>query len=84
MVQIETATLSLVTEPVDVLTVIDEARNTFLAAGGRDNIRIDVPPDLLPMTAERRRVVPVLMNLLSNAERNSHDTSAEAALVDQP
>ena len=82
VVRIETGTLSVVAEPVDVRGVIDEARNTFLAAGGRDNIRINLPSDLPPITAERRRVVQVLTNLLSNAERNSHDTSRITVAAD--
>ena len=75
IVRIETGTLSVNLEPLDVPRLLDEARNTFLSAGGRDNIRINCAPDLPPAMADRRRIVQVINNLLSNAERNSHETS---------
>ena len=52
---------------------MDEARNTFLSAGGRGNIRMELPPDLPLVMADRRRIVQVLNNLLSNAARHSPD-----------
>ena len=76
VVRIETGTLSVVPGPVEVAVMVDEARNRFLAAGGRDRVRISLAPDLPQVMAERRRVVQVLANLLSNAERNSHDDSS--------
>ena len=76
VVRIETGTLSVVPKPVEVAKVVDDARNTFLAAGGRDNVRISLPSDLPPVMAGGRRVVQVLCNLLTNASRNSHDESS--------
>ena len=76
VVRIETGRLSVVPKPAEVPRVVDEARNAFLAAGGRDNVRISLPSDLPPVMAEGRRVVQVLCNLLTNASRNSHDESA--------
>ena len=73
--RIETGTLSVNPEPVDVPRLVDEARNTFLSAGGRRNIRIKLAPDLPLIMADRRRVVQVLNNLLTNASRNSPETS---------
>ena len=75
IVRIETGTLSVNLAALDVPRLVDEARNTFLSAGGRDNIRINCAPDLPPAMADRRRIVQVINNLLSNAERNSHETS---------
>ena len=74
--RIETGMLSVAPEPSDVATLVDQARNSFLSGGGRPNLDIDVEPDLPPVMADRRRVVQVLGNLLSNADRHSPETSA--------
>ena len=55
---------------------MDRAMSTFLSGGGRDNIRIDLPPDLPRVMADRRRFVQVLGNLLSNAAMHSPEPSA--------
>ena len=75
VVRIETGMLSVKPEPAQVDRLVDEARNTFLNAGGRDNVRINLTPDLPPVMGDRRRIVQVLSNLLSNAARNSHEAS---------
>ena len=74
--RIEAGTLSVALEPSDAAVLVDRARNTFLSGGGRSNIRIDLPPDLPRVTADRRRIVQVLGNLLSNAARHSPEASA--------
>ena len=51
--------------------LVDRARNAFQGAGGRHELAIDVAPDLPPVMADRRRVVQVIGNLLSNAARHS-------------
>ena len=73
--RIEAGTLSVTPEPV-AAALVDEARNAFLSGGGRDNLVIDLEPDLPWVMADRRRIVQVLGNLLSNAARYSHETSA--------
>ena len=73
--RIETGTLSVAPEPVDVASLVDGARNTFLSGGGRHALRIDLPPDLPRVMADRRRIVQVLNNLFSNAARHSPPTS---------
>ena len=73
--RIETGTLSVAPEPSEVESLVDRARNVFLAGGGRDNLLIDVPLDLPRVMADRRRVVQVLVNLLVNAARYSHESS---------
>jgi len=73
--RVETGTLSIAPEPVEVVALVDRARNAFLSAGGRDNLLIDLTPDMPWVMADRRRVVQVLVNLLSNADRYSHDPS---------
>ena len=73
--RIETGTLPVSPEPVEVTVLVDEARSRFQSGGGRSNLQIDLPPGLPRVMADRRRVVQVLSNLLSNAARHSHDLS---------
>ena len=73
---IETGTLSIRTEPANVSRLVDDAKNTFLSSGGRDNIHIYLAPDLPSIMADRRRIIQILNNLLTNAARNSHSSSA--------
>ena len=69
--RIDAGELSLTAEAVDVGTLVDQARNTFLNGGGRDNLSIDLPAGLPRVLADRRRIAQVLGNLLSNAARHS-------------
>ena len=75
MGRIEAGTLSVTAEPVATERLVDQARNTFLSGGGRNPVQIDLPPDLPWVLADRSRIVQVLNNLLSNAARNSPETS---------
>ena len=75
VVRIESGTLAVIPEPLDATRLVDEARNTFLSAGGRDNIHIQLAPDLPQVMADRRRIIQVLNNLLSNASSHSPETS---------
>ena len=74
--RIETGGLSVAPAPVDVATLVDEARSRFQSGGGRSNLRIDLSPQLPLVMADGRRIVQVLNNLLSNAAWNSHEASA--------
>ena len=76
MARIESGTLSVSPEPSDAAALVDRARNSFLSGGGRDNIRIDIEPDLPPVMADRRRIAQVIGNLLSNAAGHSPESSA--------
>ena len=73
--RIETGTLPVFPEPVDAAVLVDEARSRFQSGGGRNNLVIDIAPDLPLVMADRRRIVQVLNNLLSNAARHSHESS---------
>ncbi len=73
--KIQTASLAVEPEPSNLATVIDRARSVFLNGGGRNNIQVDLPPDLPFVVADRRRIVQVITNLLSNADRHSPDSS---------
>ena len=69
--RIEVGALSVSPEPAEVRDLIDRARGSFISGGGTDNIEIDMPPDLPPVMADRRRIAQVLVNHLTNAERAS-------------
>ena len=73
--RIETGTLPVSPEPVEAAVLVDEARSRFQSGGGRSNLVIDLPPDLPRVMADRRRIVQVLNNLLSNAARHSNELS---------
>ncbi len=73
--RIESGTLSVSPEPSDVAGLVDRARNTFLSGGGRHTVLIDMPPDLPPVMADRRRIAQVLNNLFSNAAGHALESS---------
>ena len=72
---IETGTLTVNPEPAEVAVLVDQARSAFSNGGGRNSLTIDLEPDLPLVMADRRRVVQVLGNLLSNAARHSPEAS---------
>ena len=73
--RIETGTLPVSPGATDVVTIVDEARDAFRSGGGRHDVELDLPPDLPWVLADRARLVQVLGNLLSNAARNSPESS---------
>ena len=73
--RIETGTLSISPATAEVAVLVDESRNTFLNAGGRNNVRIELPLDLPLVMADSRRIAQVLSNLLTNASRHSPESS---------
>ena len=73
--RIDSGTLSVDPEPLEVAALVEQARTTFLSAGGRQPIRIDLPADLPRVMADGRRIVQVLNNLFSNAARHSPESS---------
>ena len=73
--RIDTGTLPVGPEPAEVAVLVDRARSGFTSAGGKNTLAIDVEPDLPLVMADRRRIVQVLGNLLSNAARNSSESS---------
>ena len=73
---IETGTLAVSPEPAEVSVLVDRARSAFGNNGGRNSLTIDLEPGLPLVLADRRRIVQVLGNLLSNAARHSPEGSA--------
>ena len=74
--RIDSGTLSVDPEPVEVAALVEEARTTFVNGGGRQAIRIDLLLDLPRVLADERRIVQVLNNLFSNAARHAPESSA--------
>ena len=74
--RIETGELPVDPEPAEVPALVDRARSGFLSAGGRNNLAIDLALDLPLVMADRRRIVQVIGNLLTNAARHSPESSA--------
>ena len=72
--RIETGTLPVDPEPVEVAVLVARARSAFSSAGGQDSLEVNVGPDLPLVMADRRRIVQVLVNLLSNAVRRSSES----------
>ena len=72
--RIETGTLSVSPGPEAMAGLVEQARNTFVSGGGRHAVRIDLPPDLPRVLADRERIVQVLNNLLSNGARHSPES----------
>ena len=73
--RIETGTLSVSPEPMEVAVLVDEARNGFRSGGGRHDLVASLPPDLPWVMADRSRIVQVFSNLLINAARHSPPSS---------
>ncbi len=73
--RIETGALSVTPEPAEVAVLVERARSAFSSAGGSNHLDIDIEPDMPLVAADRRRIVQVLGNLLSNAARNSSESS---------
>lgn len=75
LARVESGTLPIGAEPTEVEILVDRARNTFLSGGGGDNLLIDLPTNLPLVAVDRRRIVQVISNLLSNAARHSSECS---------
>ena len=73
--RLATGTLSITPGPTDVAVLTSEAGNSFRIGGHGHNLRIDIPPDLPWVMADRSRIVQVLGNLLTNAARHSPESS---------
>ncbi len=73
--RIEAGMLSVAPEPTGVADVVDQAREAFRLAGGRNRIYVTLPPDLSKMAADQPRIVQVLGNLFAYAAKNSPESS---------
>ena len=73
--RIRAGTLKVNPVPTQITGLVDQARNTFLSGRGRNNIRIDLAPELPSVNADPRRIAQVMVNLLTNADRHSPENS---------
>ena len=74
--RMRTGTLHVNPEPTHVAGLVDRARNTFVDGGGRNNIDIELTPELPAVNADRGRIVQVMVNLLSNAAKHSLENTS--------
>ena len=76
MTHIESGTLSVNPEPTDTADLLGEAKEAYIHAGSENSgVQLDLPPDILRVMADRRRVLQVLGNLLASASSYSSKPS---------
>lgn len=73
---IESGTLEVIPEPVDLTSLVEGAMTAFLSGQAAKSVVMDVSSDLPKVMADRQRIVQVLGILLSNVSRSSSDSSA--------
>ncbi len=73
--RIETGSLSVDPSPVEVSALVEEARSAFLTGYGGSELVVSLPPGLPLVMADRRRVIQVISNLLSNAANHSLESA---------
>ena len=74
--RIETGALPVSPEPAQLTLLVERARSAFSSSWGGNRLEVDVAPDLPLVMADRRRIVQVLVNLMTNAARHSPPGSA--------
>ena len=74
--RIDSGELAVRPEPVALEALVEAALAGFRTAGGRHDVQIDLPEGLDRVLVERRRIVQVLVNLLTNAARHSPGAAA--------
>ena len=85
--RIEAGGISISTEPVSVMEVLDELRTTLepMAAGDGIRVEVDPVPQELPMvSADRTRVAQILMNLGSNAIKYNRPSGQGSFTASRP
>ena len=73
--RIETGVLPVDPEPSDLRAMVEEAWSRFQGGDARNPLEVDLAEDLPRVVADRRRIVQVLGNLLSNAAAYSPEGS---------
>ncbi len=73
--RIKTGTLAVTPEPSDVRVLVEEAGSRFPGGAAKNPLHLEMAEDLPMAMADRRRVVQVLGNLLSNAAGYSPEGS---------
>ncbi len=73
--RIQTGALPVDPEPSELHLLVEEAWGRFRGADARNLLEVDMADDLPQVMADRRRIVQVLGNLLSNAVGHSPESS---------
>ena len=73
--RIETGALPVLPEPSEVHVLVEEAKTRFLSGSAGNALNVELTDDLPMVMADRRRIVQVLSNLLSNAAGYSPEGS---------
>ena len=73
--RIETGALPVDPEPSELRLLVEEARSRFVTGGAGNPLDVEMAADLPMVMADRRRIIQVLGNLLSNAAGYSPDGS---------
>ena len=73
--RIEAGSLSVAPERTELAALLEPVRRMLATSGGDHPLRIDLPPDLPAVMADRQRIVQVLNNLCVNAVRHSPASS---------
>ena len=73
--RIETGALPVDPEPADLRPLVDEAGELFRSGDAKNPLDLELAADLPMVLADRRRIVQVLGNLLSNAAAYSPEES---------
>ena len=72
--QIETGALVIEPESVDIRVLVEEAGSRLRSGGARHPLHVDLTDDLPMVMADRRLILQVLGNLLSNSAGYSHES----------
>jgi two-component system sensor histidine kinase KdpD len=83
MTRIDAGSLFVNPQPERLSQLIEEAVSTFGRSAFDHPVRVIVPPSLPPVCADRRRLVQVVMNLLTNAAKAS-PAETPIAITAQP
>ena len=81
LTRIEAGILAVTPEPTSVAGIVDEARKSFLLGGAGNRIEVNLQRDLPRIAADGHRIVQVLSNLISNASKNSPESSTITVTV---
>ena len=73
--RIETGALVVAPEPVELLSLVEEAGSRFQSGDAKNPLQVELAEDLPMVLADRRRVAQVLDNLLTNAAGYSPEGS---------
>ncbi|MGD0766539.1 MAG: PAS domain S-box protein, partial [Dehalococcoidia bacterium] len=82
MSRIEAGALAVKPEPVDLRSVLEEARTIFARGGRSQEVQIDLPQETA-VNADKRRLVQVITNLLTNAAKFSPASRAIRVSVER-